>query len=116
MSKKRRMIIGGSLVLVVALVLGLIVYQGQRTAKTSTTFVMSTTVSQMAYGLRADAAMTEVEKRFRAFEDEFSLLTGDSDIAKINAAAGQQPVAVSDETYDLLRSSVALSSQSDGRF
>lgn len=116
MSKKRWMIFGGALVLVVALVLGLIVYQGQRTAKTRTTFVMSTTVSQMAYGLRADAAMAEVEKRFRAFEDEFSLFHEDSDIAKINAAAGKQPVAVSGETYDLLRRSVALSSQSNGAF
>lgn len=116
MSKKRWIILSGALALVVALVLGLIVYQGQRTAKTSTTFVMSTTVSQMAYGLRADAAMAEVEKRFRAFEDEFSLFNEDSDIAKINAAAGQQPVAVSGETYDLLRRSVALSSQSGGAF
>ena len=102
--------------MVVALVVGLIFYQAQRTAKTSTTFVMSTTVSQMAYGLRADAAIAEVETRLRAFEDEFSMFNENSDIAKINAAAGRQPVAVSGETYDLLRRSVELSSQSGGAF
>lgn len=77
---------------------------------------MDTIITQAAYGPNAEAAMLEVEKQMKAFEENFTLFGKEGDIAKINAAAGKAPVTVSDDTLEMLDLSMALSAQSEGAF
>ena len=88
----------------------------QTTPHDSTTYAMSTIVTQRAYGLRAQQAMRQVESALREFEGRLSLFDQDSEIAAINAAAGDHPVRVSEATFGLLRQSLALSATSEGAF
>lgn len=87
-----------------------------RTRYSSATYAMSTLVDQKAYGSSAEAAMDAVEKAFIAFEQQLSLYREDSDIQRINAAAGQQSVCVQPSTYALLHQAVELSRASEGAF
>ena len=87
-----------------------------RTPHDSTTYAMSTIVTQRAYGLQAEQAMRQVESTLREFEGRLSLFDQDSEIAAINAAAGEHPARVSAATFGLLRQSLALSATSEGAF
>jgi thiamine biosynthesis lipoprotein len=59
-----------------------------------------------------DAATAEI----RRIEALMTTWRPDSEVSRINAAAGQSPVAVSQETYDVIAESVRASERSDGAF
>lgn len=80
------------------------------------TYAMSTVVDQNAYGAHAESAMEAVNKAFAAFENRLSLYVDDSEISQINAASGQQPVKVSQDTFDLLTQAKQLALSSDNAF
>lgn len=82
----------------------------------SAAFLMSTVMEQKVYGARAQSAMEQVEQTLSAFEQEQSLYIDTSDIARINAAAGESAVPISARTYALLEQAKALGKQSDGVF
>lgn len=77
---------------------------------------MSTVIDQQAYGSSAEQAMQAVQQALADFESTLSLYQEDSEIARINAAAGKQPVAVSAETRALLTQAKAISLASDNAF
>lgn len=83
---------------------------------TSTTYCMNTIVDQKAYGAKAEKAMKAVEEAFFSFEQELSLYKEDSDIAKINAAAGIQPVQVKAQTVALLQDAKEAAISSENAF
>ena len=79
-------------------------------------YAMSTIVEQKAYGRNAQEAMQAVESAFADFENRLSLYREDSEICAINAAAGQEPIAVSADTFALLKQAKELSLASDNAF
>lgn len=83
--------------------------------ETSTTFAMSTIVTQTAWGEGAAQALEEVNGAFVAYEERLSLFGDEGDIARLNRSAGQW-VDISPETAALLEQSVALSTGSGGAF
>lgn len=107
------------LVLVIAILAMIFVrfqeYQN-KTAYTSSAYLMSTITTQKVYGTSARDIMKQTETFLLEFEQEQSLYVESSDINKINAAAGQGAVEVSQRTYDLLQKAKELSASSEGTF
>ena len=81
-----------------------------------TDFFMSTLVTQQAYGPRAEKALAQAADTLREWETRLSLYEEDSDVCRINAAAGVQPVQVSEATAVLLAQAKALAQTTDGAF
>lgn len=105
------------MVLLAVLFFGWLIYRlvaGQ--VKTNTTFAMDTVMQQEVYGPRAQEAIQTVEQRVRELENEWSLYLEESDIARLNAAAGKDFVEVSSETYQLLEQAKNLSAQMPDAF
>ena len=73
-----------------------------------TDFFMSTLVTQQAYGRGAEEALARAADTLGEWEQRFSLYEEDSDVCRINAAAGVQPVQVSEATAALLAQAKAL--------
>ncbi len=82
----------------------------------STLFTMNTVATHRAWGPKARQAVEAVDAMLAAYEDEFSMYRPSSDIARINAAAGQAAVAVSPGTYELLEKAKALSAANPHEF
>ncbi len=88
----------------------------QQEAMTANTVVMDTLVTQTAYGEGAEDAMREVNVALAEMEGRLSLFLSESEIALVNASAGQGPVVVSDETAQIVEQTLALSAKSEGAF
>lgn len=88
---------------------------GERSA-TGIEFVMNTWVEQRWYGKNAQKTYDEVLGALKDLESKLSLYVEDSEISRLNAAAGLHPVALSHETYQFLRQAVDYCAQSDGLF
>ena len=116
MTRKNKILLAAGCCAAAALVAVGVLRGLARTPHDSTTYAMSTIVTQRAYGLQAEQAMRQVESTLREFEGRLSLFDQDSEIAAINAAAGDHPVRVSAATFGLLRQSLALSATSEGAF
>lgn len=84
--------------------------------KSSTSFAMDTVLQQTVYGPHAQQAIQTVEQRMRELETEWSLYESESDIARLNAAAGKSFVKISTNTYQLLEEAKALSIQTPDAF
>lgn len=92
------------------------IYRKANTAAVSTDFVMDTFVEQKLYGENAQAAVQEISAKLREFEQAFSMHLEDSEISRLNAAAGGEAVELSEPVYELLQRSRELSLQSQGAF
>ncbi len=64
----------------------------------------------------ADAALDAVVVRMQALEAELSSWRQGSDVRKLNAAAGRQPVPVGNDTFELLRLAQQFHAQTEGTF
>ncbi len=82
----------------------------------STSYIMSTMVTQRWYGDKAKDTCKEIEKALQEFENETSLYIEESEISAINEAAGKEYVKVSDEMFDVLKQSKQLCEESGGDF
>lgn len=79
-------------------------------------FIMDTVVEQTLYGPGAEEAAQAVAEGLRAFEAQVSMHRKDSEIACLNAAAGEDAVALSPAVYELLSRAKDLSLASEGAF
>ncbi len=79
-------------------------------------FAMDTWVEQRWYGPGAQQAYDEIIARIRELEEMLSLYVEDSEISALNAAAGKEPVRVSEETFTLLSRAKEFSAESGGLF
>ena len=88
------------------------------TAVSAEKFMMDTFVKQTTYDQSADAKqkLEDMFSYLTEFEKKVSMHLSDSEISKVNNSAGVSAVAVSDETYQLLKRSKELSQQSNGIF
>lgn len=80
--------------------------------------MMNTIVTQTTYDPAPDAKekLKQVFDELTAFEDKISMHLPHSEISRLNAAAGEKAVPLSDDVYTLLKRSKALCMEADGRF
>ncbi len=81
-----------------------------------TEFVMNTWVEQRWYGKNAQQAYDEILSALKELEQKLSLYEEDSEISRLNSAAGLNPVALSHDTYQFLRQAADYCAQADGLF
>lgn len=88
------------------------------TLTTGNGFAMSTTIDQQVYAKKAVGKETvdQTMSALKAFEERFSMYKAQSEITRINENAGQGYVAVSEQTFALLKKAVSFCERSDGLF
>lgn len=117
MNRKKRLLAAAAGVLAVAVLIAAGTANRRNSTKYSnTTFVMDTVVTQTVWGGRAEKAMAAAAQTLTDIEARMSLYSGTSEIAAVNAAAGEQPVTVSPLTLDMLQTAQTLAADSDGYF
>ena len=77
---------------------------------------MSTVISHTAYGGRAERAVEAAQKETRRLEGLLSRFLPESDIARLNRAAGHGSVRLSREAFEALSIGLACSQNTDGVF
>ncbi|MGE5559562.1 MAG: FAD:protein FMN transferase [Chloroflexota bacterium] len=78
--------------------------------------MMTTQIEAKAYGRTARAALDEVFERLADIDRRMGTLGADSEIAKVNANAGIQPVKVSDDTFLVIQRALEYARKSEGKF
>ncbi len=79
-----------------------------------TSYIMHTMVVQKWYGDNAEKACDEIEEALGELEKAVSLYIADSEINKINDAAGEGYVEVSEELFAMLQQAKELCLESEG--
>ena len=79
-------------------------------------FVMNTCVEQRWHGKNAQKTYDEVLAALKKLESQLSLYDENSEISRLNSAAGLRPVALSHDTYQFLRQATDYCAQADGLF
>lgn len=99
-----------ALAAMVVLTVGTVFWRKQQAREANTMdYIMSTLVVQRVYGPRGEEAAAAVSKALREFEEELSLFKPESDIGRLNAAAGKAAVPVCARTESILRQAQELS-------
>ncbi len=76
-------------------------------------FYLYTEVDISSYGQLPEAVYREIWDNLSAIDHKLSMNDAQSEIAQVNAAAGQRPVAVSADTYQLIKTALTYSAISD---
>lgn len=79
-------------------------------------FRMDTWISQEWYGELAEETCEEIDSALAEMEKQVSLYVEESDISRINAAAGREYVRVSEDVFYLIKGSLAVCKEYNGRF
>ena len=83
---------------------------------TGTAFVMDTILEYKLYGKDAQQTGRQIEQAFSDLESRVSLYRDESEISRLNEMAGKAPVAVSEDTFDLLERCKQYGEESEGTF
>lgn len=78
-------------------------------------FAMDTIMEVTIYGSNASQAMNDAAALIQRMDKTFSVTNPESDVAKLNRSDGT-PVAVSAETYELIKKSIEISEDTGGLF
>ncbi len=89
---------------------------GEPQSISDTGFALGTTCSIKLYGVEHNKQLKPALAIASEIEDKMSTHTDDSEVAKINAHAGSNPVPVSLETYQLIKRAKHFSALSNGVF
>lgn len=79
-------------------------------------FMMDTIIEATVYGQNADQALNQAFTRVGDIEKLMSKTLSDSDILKINLAAGQNPVSIAPDTLEVLTSALNYATLTDGAY
>lgn len=85
-------------------------------AYNDTEFLMGTYVSLSIYDDGKEAVLEQGFAEVRDLADRITGETMESEISKINSAAGKEPVVVSEEVYELIKIAADYSDTLDGQF
>lgn len=88
----------------------------QQKAVTQVDFAMNTVVSYCFYGDGAEEALQQCRELLSELEHTLSATWVDSDLMKINEAAGVSAVKVASETMELLKRAMEISADTQGSF
>lgn len=106
-----------AVLLLAALAGGAFFWQWRRTREADTAdYIMSTVMTQRVYGPKGEQAAAQVRQALMDFEAELSLYRPESDIARLNVAAGQDFVTVQSLTYRILQQAQTLSLERPDEF
>ncbi len=83
---------------------------------TESVSAMGTITDFTIYGPHADEAIQKGKEILSDLEQKMSLNIKDSEINKINAQAGKEPVPVSDDTFEVIKRGIYFSKLTDGQF
>jgi thiamine biosynthesis lipoprotein len=119
MTKQKKIIILLSSVLVV--LIGTVVFLwikfGHRASLYScTNYAMGCYIQQNVYGENAKAAASSAASAIGTLENLITLKSGESDTAKLNAAAGTVWISIDAKTAKILRTVLAVAKDSDGAY
>ncbi len=90
-------------------------YTGHEEA-TRSEFIMGTYIEARAYGRGAEAALDAVYVRLHEIEQRMTINQPDSEISQVNQQAGNQPVRVSSDTFEVLQAALHFAELSGGKF
>lgn len=76
---------------------------GKEKVATRTDFALDTVITIAAYGQSDEGILKEPFNRIRELDGKLNAFSEDSEISKINAAAGLEPVAVSEDTFNAVK-------------
>ncbi|RPF48954.1 thiamine biosynthesis lipoprotein [Hydrogenoanaerobacterium saccharovorans] len=108
MLKKKNLMIG--VILTATAVLAALLFFSIREEKEDRVdFLMDTFIQQQITGRKAKQTGEKVFQALKAFDDSLSMYNTESEISKINNAAGISYVKVAEQTYNLLKRSQELS-------
>ncbi|WML37012.1 FAD:protein FMN transferase [Clostridium sp. OS1-26] len=79
-------------------------------------YILGTTNILKAYGEKADIAIIEAMKKLLDIDNKMSVFKGTSEFSLINNHAGESAVAVSDDTYYVIKKSMQYAQMSNGAF
>ncbi len=82
----------------------------------TTHWAMGTVMSHKAFGLLAEDSLAAVCREVARLEELLSRFLPDSDISRVNAAAGTKSVKISPDTYELLSRAIEFSRSFPGCF
>jgi thiamine biosynthesis lipoprotein len=90
---------------------------GQRASLYScTNYAMDCYIQQNVYGRNAKTAASNAAAAIGTLENLITLKSSDSDIAKLNAAAGTEWISINAKTAKLLRTVLAIAKDSNGAY
>lgn len=82
----------------------------------ATTFAMDTIMTFTIIDEDGEELLIDAEQEIRRLEQLFSITMADSEVSRLNAAAGQEAVSVSPDTLTLLQTGKEMSAETDGAF
>lgn len=101
----------------VLLLIGFGAYQvGNNREATRSEFMMGTYIEAKAYGWRAQTALDKVFLRLKEIERRMTINDQGSEISKVNARAGIEPVKVSPDTFVVVTKALEYARLTDGKF
>lgn len=83
---------------------------------TSTEFAMGSYVQQTVYGNNGEEAASEAANAVQRLENRISWRIEDSDVARLNEAAGTDWIAIDPQTTELLAQALEVAERSDGAY
>lgn len=85
--------------------------------KSQTYFIFDTIVTVKVYdGQPTDAQFNEIEQIMHTIDSQMNRMREDSELAEVNRQSGKQAVAVSDQTFHVVRTAVDYAAASQGKF
>ena len=79
-------------------------------------FVLGTIVSVKIFEDGSEAVLDEIFSRLEEIELRMSFNAAESEVKDVNAAAGKNPIKVSEDTFDVISAAIEFAEISDGRF
>ena len=86
------------------------------TTLSRTEFLMDTVMTVKVYDEATEEIMDDVFARIKEIEDKMSATIDSSDVSRVNANAGIEPIEVDDETYFVLEKAKEYAEMSDGYY
>lgn len=116
MKTNKKIIRISSLILLISLILMMIPGCNQNKSVTRSNFLLDTFVSITLYGESDDTLLDKPFDRIRELNDMLTAFNEGSELTLIKENAGIQPVAVSEDTYNIIEKSIDYSKTSAGYF
>jgi thiamine biosynthesis lipoprotein len=119
MKKRRNIIIALSVILLLLLATVVFLWTrfGQRAKRYEcTNYAMGTYIRQTVYGKNAKAAAATAAQSIGSLEDLISLQADDSDVSRLNEAAGTHWISIDSKTAALLQTCLKVAEDSGGAY
>ena len=115
-AKKWTAVAGAAVLLLAAVLLSLWVFPQKNDGVENTSWAMGSYVQQTLYGDGAEETATEAASAVSSLENLISWRVEDSDIDKLNRAAGTEWLEVDEKTMEVLEKALQVAQATDGAY